>query len=334
MTDPSPIASAVKSNARFSGMLIGLAVLFVIAAVLFWRWQASGQQTDLLPTNQTQTEMSLEQRVFVAEQSLARLEQARQNLQQRLNESGQRTNLLRDEVLGIGERAALMEDNVRALSQGNRSAQTDLRLNEAELLLLIARERWQLSGDLAGTLQATELAAQTVSGLKEAQWLNLRQALAQELAALRAIESDPRAIARSELDALEALLPQLPSAPTQGNSAPGERGLKRLLNSLIRIEPSDRQALISPAERQAAQTALSLEMANARFALQLRQDHEYKRSVLRINHWLRQLYANTTTLSARREGLLASANAPLSISVPLAGSSLMELQRIKANGAP
>jgi uroporphyrin-3 C-methyltransferase len=334
MTEPTSISTTAKTNLRFNRLSIVLALLVVTVAVLLWRWLAASHGADAVSKNQFQAEPALEHRLLIAEQNLARLEQERQSLQQRLNESGQRTNLLRDEVLGIGERAALIEDNVRALSQNNRSAQTDLRLNEAELLLLIARERWQLSGDLAGTLQATELAALAVSGLKEAQWLNLRQALAQELAALRAIESDPRAIARSELDALETLLPQLPDAPTQDHSANGEHGLKRLLNALIRIEPSNRQTLISPAERQAAQTALSLEMANARFALQLRQDHEYKRSVLRINHWLSRLYANTTALNARREGLLASANAPLSISVPLAGSSLLELQRIKNSGAP
>jgi uroporphyrin-III C-methyltransferase len=334
MTEPTSISTTAKSSLRFSMTSIVLALLVVVMAVLLWRGFGAGRMEVQSPDNQLQTGSALEQRLLVAEQNLARLEQERQNLQQRLNESGQRTNLLRDEVLGIGERAALMEDNVRALSQNNRSAQTDLRLNEAELLLLIARERWQLSGDLAGTLQATELAALAVSGLKDAQWLNLRQALAQELAALRAIESDPRAIARSELDALEALLPQLSDAPTGQSMTSGERGLTRLLHSLIRIEPSNRQALISPAERQAARTALALEMANARFALQLRQDHEYKRSVLRIQHWLSRLYASTTALNARREGLLASANAPLSISVPLAGSSLLELQRIKNSGAP
>jgi uroporphyrin-III C-methyltransferase len=330
MTEPMPTEKPRQAGFRANGLFIVLAFVALIAVVVLWRKLAAPEA----PNNPAPTSQSLEQRVLGAEQNLARLEQERQSLQQRLNESGQRTNLLRDEVLGISERAALMEDNVRALSQNNRSAQTDLRLNEAELLLLMARERWQLSGDLAGTLQATELAALAVSGLKEAQWLNLRQVMAQELAALRAIESDPRAIARSELDALEALLPQLPEAPTGDSQASDEHGLKRLLNALIRIEPSNRQALISPAERQAARTALALEMANARFALQLRQDHEYKRSVLRIDHWLGRLYANTSALSTRRQGLLASANSPLSVSVPLAGSSLLELQRIKNSGAP
>lgn len=334
MTDSQPPASSPKAPAR-NGFKLALAVFAVVVlALIWWRWQMRDAEP-LFATKPSQPiPASFEQRLLASEQTLIRLEQERRQLQQRLNEAGNRNNLLRDEVLGIGERAALIEDSVRALNQGSRNAQADLRINEAELLLLIARERWQLSGDLAGTLQATELAALAVNGLKDPRWLNLRQALTQELAAFRAIESDPRGIARSELDALEAMLPQLPPAYAGEQAAPGERGFKRLLNALIRIQPSGQQTLISPAERQAAQTALALEMANARFALQLRQSHEFKRSAQRIDYWLGRLYSNTPELKQRRERLLAIANEPLSIAMPLAGSSLMELQRLKNNGAP
>ena len=210
-----------------------------------------------------------------------------------------------------------------------------LRVNEAEMLLGMSRERWLLSGDLSGTIHALELAANAIGGLKGPQWLNLRQIMAQELAAFRAIETDPRAIARGELDALEDLLPQLPKA---NGSAPAavsnEQGIKRLLNALVQIQPTGQQNLISPSERQAAQTALLLEITNARMALQLRQDSEFKRSINRIDRWLTRLYAQTPALKERRERLRASAAAPLNIPVPLSGSSLLELQRLKQEPTP
>jgi uroporphyrin-3 C-methyltransferase len=171
--------------------------------------------------------------------------------------------------------------------------------------------------------------------LKGPQWLNLRQTMSQELAAFRAIESDPRAIARGELDALEDLLPQLPKA--SGSAPPivsNEQGIKRLLNALVQIQPTGQQNLISPSERQAAQTALLLEITNARMALQMRQDEEYKRSVKRIDQWLTRLYVQTPALKERRERLRATTAAPLNISVPLAGSSLLELQRLKQESSP
>jgi uroporphyrin-3 C-methyltransferase len=278
---------------------------------------------------------ALDRRLLATEQTLTAIQSERRNLQQRLDESSNRTSLLRDEMLGISERAALIEDSVRELGVGGRNAQEIMRVNEAELLLGMSRERWLLSGDLSGTLHALELAATAVSGLKGPQWLNLRQTMSQELAAFRAIESDPRAIARGELDALEDLLPQLPKA--SGSAPPivsNEQGIKRLLNALVQIQPTGQQNLISPSERQAAQTALLLEITNARMALQMRQDEEYKRSVKRIDQWLTRLYVQTPALKERRERLRATAAAPLGISVPLAGSSLLELQRLKQETSP
>ena len=171
--------------------------------------------------------------------------------------------------------------------------------------------------------------------LKGRQWLSLRQTMAQELAAFRAIEADPRAIARGELDALEDLLPQLPKSDATAPAAVSNgQGLKRLLDALVQIQPTGQQNLISPSERQAARTALLLEISNARMALQMRQDAEYKRSIKRIDQWLTRLYAQTPALQERRARLRATAAAPLSISVPLSGSSLLELQRLKQESAP
>lgn len=331
MTDsPVPVA---KAHSRIG--VIMLAVVLVVALLVFaWLRLRVDSGEALIPATDLSTE-ALDRRLLLAEQQLARMEQERVALQQRLGESANRTNLLRDEVLGVSERAALIEDSVQQLSRSDRSAMDSLRLNEAELLLIIARERWQLSGDLAGTLQATELAATAINGLKDPQWLTLRQTVTRELAAYRGIEADPRAIARGELDALEALLPQLPAAnsgDTEGTPEP--YGFERLLKVLIRIQPTGQQTLIAPAERQAAQTALALEMANARTALQLRQSAEFKNSVRRIDQWLHRLYADGKALQERRERLEQAANAPLTIALPEAGSTLAELQRLKQSVAP
>lgn len=315
-------------------VLIGaLLVVLAVAAFLGYRW-LRGEGFGIMPSVSTPA-ASVEQRLLVVEQQLERLERERVALQERMSEAGKRTNLMRDEVLAIGERAALMEDSVRELSRHDISTQDSLRLSEAELLLTIARERWLLSGDLSGAIQATEMAGNAINTLKDPKWVNLRQTIAQELVAFRTVEADPRAIARGELDALEALLPQLPSAhDVNADGRAGEYGAKRLLNALIRIQPTGEQTLIAPMERQAAKTALALEMTNARSALQLRRSSEFKGAVLRMNIWLQRLYVQTPELKAQRTRLLALANAPLTAQVPLAGSTLQELQRLKQGDAP
>lgn len=334
MSETTPLPPNAPNRSSRTGMtlliIVVIAALGYIGLTRFYKPKAvvTGETLDL-------SAEALDRRLLATEQTLAAVQSERRNLQQRLDESSNRTSLLRDEMLGISERAALIEESVRELGIGGRNAQEIMRVNEAELLLGMSRERWLLSGDLSGTLHALELAASTISGLKGPQWLNLRQTMAQELAAFRAVESDPRAIARGELDALEDLLPQLPKA---NDSAPAvvsnEQGFKRLLNALVQIQPTGQQNLISPSERQAAKTALLLEITNARMALQMRQDEEYKRSVKRIDQWLTRLYVQTPALKERRERLRATATAPLGISVPLAGSSLLELQRLKQENAP
>src|SRR3546814_3609415 len=58
------------------------------------------------------------------------------------NASAQR--IIRDDLLGIGERAALLEDAVNRLADPEIASTQSLRLDEAELLLVMALERLDL----------------------------------------------------------------------------------------------------------------------------------------------------------------------------------------------
>lgn len=336
MSDIQPPTTATKNKSRYGSIVI---VLVLIAAVAAWGYlRFSDMRLPWLSRNGDTLELSLEsvdQRLLTAEKNVAQLKGERSALLRRLAETANRTNLLRDEVLGVTERAGLIEESIHALGDSGHSAQDNLRINEAILFLTFAKERWQLSGDLAGTIRATELARLSIDNLKDPKWVNLRQTIAQELAAYRALDVDPGAIAKGELDALEALLPQLVSLDAQ-NSQPNTsaHGMKRLINALIQIQPSGQQTLISPSERSAAKTALALEMTNARVAILLRHEADFKASVLRINQWLVRLYADTPALKERREQLLMVASKPLNRSTPLAGSSLVELQLMQQRNEP
>ena len=54
---------------------------------------------------------------------------------QRLQQADATNRVLRDELLGIGQRAALIEDTVSKLADPDRHGAQALRLDEAELLL-------------------------------------------------------------------------------------------------------------------------------------------------------------------------------------------------------
>jgi uroporphyrin-3 C-methyltransferase len=333
--DPPAAAPAVKRSSMLWLLLVALIVLAAIASK-FWPAPApaptahGSDQVDLSPE-------ALDSRLLQAESSLGTLHRTQETLNQRLTDNSTRTDLLRDEMLGIGQRAALLEDSVRELNSSKRDAAQSLRLDEAELLLTMAAERWQLAGDVNGAIRATALADGVLASLRDPALLNLRQTLAQELAAMRALPRDPRAQAAGELDALEAALPQLaatgPAQPA-AESVPSGSGLQRLLNALVQIRPSGEQDLLSPADRSAGEAALSLEIALARTALDRGDQIAFRASLRRMDSWLRRLYADGPLLRDRRARLQKLAALPLTVDLPIAGSSLAQLRELQRSHSP
>ena len=325
---PTPVADPRPRSSRPKGWWLALLLILAAASFALWRGLPNGQRDDA-PELDLSPE-ALDTRLLATEQSLVRLQREKDALQQRLTDTSARTSLLRDEMLGVTQRSALIEDSVRELASSRRSAEQALRLDEAELLLNIAQERWQLYGDATGAIRATELADGVLASLKGPQWLNLRQTLTQELAALRALPDDARAQAAGELDALEALLPQLPSGGSHARKATDDAsGFQRLLNALVQVRASGDEDLLAPAERSAGSAALALDISLARNALERRDAAAFRASLKRIDGWLRRLYSDTAALRQRRARLEKLAALPLKIELPVAGSTLSELRALQ-----
>ncbi|MBP7370979.1 MAG: hypothetical protein KA902_06010, partial [Arenimonas sp.] len=159
MSDIQSPASPNKNKSHFGTVLIGFSVIAAIAAWGYLRFDEKPMPWTKQQNNAAELSIdTIDQRLLIAEENVAQLQRERSALQQKLADSANRTNLLRDEVLGVSERAGLIEESIQKLSQSSYSAQDSLHLSEAFLLLTIANERWQLSNDLAGTIKATELA--------------------------------------------------------------------------------------------------------------------------------------------------------------------------------
>ena len=331
---PSPpvAASAAKRQTLFWAVVL----LLLIAAAMAWKfWPSiapaprSDAAVDLSPE-------ALDARLLQTENSLHTLHRTQETLNQRLTDAGARTDLLRDEMLGVGQRAALLEDSVHELSSSKRDAAQSLRLDEAELLLTMAAERRQLAGDINGAIRATALADGVLSSLRDPALLDLRQTLAQELAAMRALPKDPRVTAAGELDALEAMLPQLATlgpARRDNYGQPSGTGLQRLLNALVQVRPTGEQDLLSSADRGAGEAALSLEIALARTALDRGDPLAFRASLRRIDSWLRRLYADSAQLAKSRALVHRLAAQPLTYDLPIAGSSLQQLRELQRSNA-
>lgn len=328
-TAPAIAPAAPQTRpARWPWWLAGLALLAAAGYFSQPYWPKLSQTREAAPDLSPE---ALDRRLLDTESAMATVKRGQQTIDQRLADTRARTDLLRDEVLAIGQRSAIIEDNLRELAKATAESHDVLRLDEAELLLGLAQTRLRIAGDQAGAVQATALAEAALAALTDPQWVSLRQTLADELAALHSLPADPRLQAEQGLAALEAALPQL-SAPasTQASAATGgPSGLQRLVDALIQIRPSGAQNLLAPSERATGEAALALELALARTALEQRDDARFRASLARIGHWLSRLYADSPLLKEQQAQLDQLAARPLTPQWPALGRTLEQLRELR-----
>lgn len=276
---------------------------------------------------------ALDQRLLAVEQALVALQRGQQRSEQRLADVEARSTVLRDEVLGLGQRAALIEDSVQqAVAAAGNDPGVSLRLDEIDLLLTHAEARLELSGDIDGARRAYALADGLLAALTAPQFVNLRQSLAQEQAALAALPPDPRAIARGRVDAIETALAGLPALPEPPPTPADAPVATRLLAALVDVRPRGTQDLLAPADRQRGEAALRLELALARIAIERRDEAGLVAASVRAERWMRRLYAAGVPLEAQAAALEALGQTPLALEVPVLGSTLAQMRALRRGG--
>lgn len=319
---------AAVPRRRGIGPLLWL-LLLLLFAVLAWqgwtRWRAREQAHAADVAQQWQ---ALDSRI-----DALRIDQRAQA--QRLQQADTTNRVLREEILGIDQRAALLEASVQRLGDPERHGIQALRIDEAALLLGQGEQRLRLSGDLDGARRAYALAAGVLAdvdsaGSVGAGLLNARQSLVQERAALDAVGADPRALAASRLDAFAA---SLALSPPRAASTPGQASWwRRAFARLIDVRPAD-QAIAAPgADQAAAFAALQLEMTLARAAVERRDAPAFRAALARADGWLLRLWPNSPALRQRRAQLSALRQLPLQLDVPGLGSTREQLQALASTG--
>lgn len=331
MSEPAPVPATPR---RLPGALwVLLAIAALLAGLYGWKtWLSAPMRRDAPEVDLSA--QALDERLLAVESAQESTRRTLAAQDQRLVDTRARTGLLRDEVLALTQRASLLEDSVREAAQGSRDGVAALRLDEVQLLLVIAQQRLTLSGDLAGAIRASELADGVLSTQKDPELVDLRQTLAEELSALRALPPSPRVAAARELDALDASLPKLRGGDALGvgrAEAAQENSLQRLFSSLVQVRHTGGQDLLSPADRGAAETALALDIGLARNALASGDQANFRRSLARIDAWLLRLYADGPLLRERRAHLASLGKLELDYAPAIAGATLRQLQELQTS---
>ena len=308
-----------------------VAAALVLLAVGFGAWRGwTGWQARVA---QEQTALSAaEQRLEALESRTDTLRGEQRKQAQRLLDAAATNRVLRDEVLGLGQRGALLEESVAKLSDPTRHGAQALRLDEVELLLSQAAQRLDIAHDVAGARRAYALAAGALDGIDDHRLLNLKQALAQERSALDALGAGPQAEALQRLDALAAALPGLPREPGADVDALSRPAWQRWLAPLVDVRPTRDTTLVAPDARAAADAALQIEISLARAALERGDDAAYRAALARIGAWLLRLWPD----SPERRQVHAQVRTLRSTSAPARptelGSTLQQLRTLRNAG--
>lgn len=314
---PAPAASRPR---RRGGLWLLLALL-AVALLAFAGWRAwlshdARQRAEVIGTDQ---------RLDALDARIDALRRDQRALTQRLQQADATNRVLRDELLGIGQRAALLEDTVARLADPDRHGAQALRLDEAELLLSLGLQRAQIDGDVPGALRAYALAANVLDGVNDPAFLSLRQTLMQERAALEAAGLAPRVRALAELDAIARRV-VAPAADVRPAPAPPQPWWRRAFAGLVDVRPTDRGVARDEADRALALAGLQLELTLARAAAERNDRAGYRAALARAEEWMRRLGAP----DAQRARLRALADHPLSLELPTLGSTLEQLRRMRA----
>lgn len=317
MDAPSP---SPPRRSRAGSLLLLALVLLALAAAGGWAWQhwQQAQARASAAANARQSAMAAR---------LDALRAAQRAQAQRLQQAEATNRLLRDELLGIGQRAALLEDSVSRLADPDRHGAQALRLDELELLLAIGQQRLRLDDDVEGAHRALALAAPLLAGIDDPAYLSLRQTLAQEQAALEALGPDPRLRAATLLAGLERGL-QAP-APVLATGDPQRPWYARLLDRVVTVQPTASAGLRAGTDREAAFAAAQVDIALARAAIERRDGVALGLALDRIGAWQRRLLAGSPMLAAQQRELATLRALALRHDSPLAGSSLQQLRALR-----
>lgn len=326
-------ATARRQRGRGPIWLLLLAVI-AIAGGLAWRSGVGLQTPSATPANADAGDgADAGDPVGDPAAAIKALRREQRDLAQRLSDVTGSQQVLREEVLGVGDRAALLEQSVARIASPRGQGEQALRLDEAELLLTIGQQQVELAADVDGALRAYALADGVLAGSTDPSVVNLRQPLAQEMAALRALPPDPRRVLGSRLDAFESSLAAPAFVDTANTAVQPASLFDRVVGSMVEVHHAQARDLLDPTRREAALTAVQMEVTLARLALERRDADAFHAAVDRIAGWLPRLYS-PATVARQRAQLDAMRELPLRIAVPSLGATLAELRRLRLEQPP
>lgn len=299
---PTPDAAAPaprrRSLLRLLAGLVLLALLALAAAGLWQQQQALQRQADEL------------RRLSNALRSLGQQAEQLELRQSDLASAAQRNS---GELAAFGQRIAQHDEIVGRLDQQLAGGRSRFQMAAVEQLLMLANDRLLLARDLRSALRALQEADARLAALRDPRLFNVREAIAEERAALMEVPEPDLAGVALRLSSLSARIdrlplkarapdhfePSLPEPGTQRELPADADAWERLRHSVgealrslftLRRREGPPVTLLAPQHEALVHQVLMLRVEAARVALLRGQSVEFRESCNAAERWLRQYF--------------------------------------------
>lgn len=307
--------------------MLAIAVLLALAALGasgYVGWQQWQQQRQVRADSQTLSEV---------QGQLAALQQDRAGQLQRLGDAIQQERSLREEVQGLALRGRALEGAVAKLSEQTLSTHDAMLLDEAESLLRMGQQRYQLFHDAAGAASALALADQALAALNDNAYAQVRQSLKAERAALSKSQPVGEQTALATLSQLRDALSSLPLKPLDRPVDAGAPGIgariQAALAGVITVR-RDNGAPLAVADARFARELVALELAQAQAALLAHDDTSYAAAIARAQAGLAAQFDTAAAPVAEATAQLTMLATQQPHEAVTLGATLTQLRNLRA----
>jgi uncharacterized protein HemX len=240
----------------------------------------------------------------------------------------------------------MMEGAVAQLKQQGLSSERGLGVIEAEFLMRMAGERLTLFADSRGALRALELADAQLRALDDPVYTGVRQALAGEIEALRAVDLPDRVAVSGRLLRLATASPEWPldarrslgaESPNLLQPQASEQGwwarAKEVMSNIVVVhrENPDEMVLLTLEEERLLRENVQLQLQVAQLAAVRGEDGLYGSAIQLVRDWLQRYYdAESVNVSEALKSLDELAGLDLNPELPNISGALTRLRNLQA----
>jgi len=339
MDEPtSPVVAVPDEPTRRSGGAPkGIVILIVLAAVAagaWWWWTthdtrgASTAQNALSPTD-SQIESLMH--------SVTQLRSATDAVRARLDDGDKVDKSVREQLLSLSERTRLLEDAIGNLANKRLSGHDSVALDEAELLLTLGGERFELFRDPAGAITAYRAADTALAEVEDATFSTVRQSINAEVSALSALQAADPTLLVNQLSQLRTHIAGLEAKRTLADAAPApsDSRLMRVLGALVQVHHDESGAAAPVTDAYLARQLAILDLRDAQAAALTRDDAHFKAAVAASRAQVAAAFdTNSSDAAAVLSQFDALLKAPIAPAPPsILGASLKELRNLRASHA-